>query len=335
MEQGGKVDPKEELREMLTYRRPAGSKTERRFIRRFLRPLGITQDKAGNIIKRIGDAPVMWSSHTDTVHKSGGRQTIIERDGWIKAVNSSCLGADDTAGVWLMVQMIRRNVPGLYVFHRAEEIGGYGSLHIAETNKELLAGIDMAIALDRRGENSIITHQWGGRCCSDAFARALGRALDLGMRPDDTGSFTDTANYMELVPECTNISVGYYNQHSRDEMLFPEFLERLLEALCELDVYKLPVERDPALQYQDEYRWPDAYDTSGVPYSSSLTSGEGSHNFYGLSHYEALRDVVKYHPDLVVDLLDSFGITAQDVLEHGGFSSDDIHSSVGGSRRAA
>src|SRR5689334_19940192 len=89
---------------MLGYKRPAGSKTERAFIREWIRPLGVEQDKAGNLYKRIGDSPVLWSCHTDTVHKDGGGQLVAVKDGiaTVASPNSNCLGADDTAGIWLM-----------------------------------------------------------------------------------------------------------------------------------------------------------------------------------------------------------------------------------------
>jgi hypothetical protein len=45
---------------------------------------------------------------------------------------SSCLGADDAAGVWLLCEMIRAGIPGLYVFHRNEERGGRGAEFFAK-----------------------------------------------------------------------------------------------------------------------------------------------------------------------------------------------------------
>src|SRR5215207_8746363 len=59
----------ETLHEMLTYRRPASSKTEEQFIERYIRPLGVATDGAGNLHKRIGNADILWSCHTDTVHR--------------------------------------------------------------------------------------------------------------------------------------------------------------------------------------------------------------------------------------------------------------------------
>lgn len=247
-----------ELLDMLSYRRPAGSRTERKFIREHLVPLGVEPDLFGNLILRIGAAPVLWSSHTDTVHRQGGNQILGQSKGLLCVYdkNSNCLGADDTAGVWLMAQMIREQVPGLYVFHRQEESGGVGSSHIAYDTPELLDGIECAIAFDRRGTDSIITHQ-GGRCCSDVFADALSAEIGLGFSPDSGGIFTDTANYVDLIPECTNVSVGYHNEHSRAETLDSEHLFRLLDSVLRVNMDSLPIVRAAGATEDDKWadRW--------------------------------------------------------------------------------
>jgi hypothetical protein len=125
------------LYEMLTYKRRDNSKTEEEFIETFIRPLGVEEDAYGNLYKVIGETPiVLWSSHTDTVHAEGGRQQLeLTEDGWLgipEDGKSNCLGADCGAGVWIMVNMIGRGVPGLYVFHRGEESGGQGSTYFAK-----------------------------------------------------------------------------------------------------------------------------------------------------------------------------------------------------------
>jgi hypothetical protein len=181
------------------------------------------------------------------VHRTGGPQSVRIIDGIATTADkkSNCLGADDTAGVWLMREMILAERPGLYIFHRAEEIGGVGSSWIAEHNRPLLERTAMAIAFDRRGTNSIITHQGAGRGCSDAFAYSLGNALGMGHRPDDGGTFTDTANYMFDIAECTNLSVGYANEHRATESLDCAYLVELRDHLLELSWQDLIVERKP------------------------------------------------------------------------------------------
>ena len=257
--------------EMLEYKRPAGSKAEKRFIQRFIRPLGAEPDAHGNywvVIDRPiaggGSEPsrVMWSSHTDTVHSQGGMQEVL-----IDSVSrnelfadSECLGADCTTGVWIMRQMILAKVPGVYVFHRAEECGGIGSSSIAKRGDKRLSGLLYAIAFDRRGINSIITHQWGGRCCSKEFAESLAPMLPGQYVQDSGGTFTDTANYTEIIPECTNISVGYYDQHTHNETQDLRFAVTLAGKMRQFDETRLVCKRDPSVD--DFSDWGYGY-TSG------------------------------------------------------------------------
>lgn len=294
---------------LLQYRRPAGSRTERQFIREHLSPLGLKTDKAGNLYKRIGkDSPVMWSCHTDTVHTKGGMQRLLVKDGIVTTASpdSNCLGADDTAGIWLMSEMIRADVPGLYVFHRGEEIGGVGSTYIATRFPELLERTRFAIAFDRRGAGSIITHQ-GSRCCSDAFADSLSDALGLGHAKDSTGTFTDTANYTELVGECTNVSAGYANEHHAIESLDTSYLITLRDALLSFDETRLVASRAPG--EVDDEDW-------------GVFCGAHQEPRGWQSNYDQILAMCRDNPLEVADWLEEHGVSAfelsEAVLDRGG-----------------
>ena len=282
----------QELLDFLSYRRPAGSKTEKTWISQFIRPLGVQQDSQGNLFKKVGgEDRILWSSHTDTVHKEGGRQTAILEAGRLKLAGmGNCLGADCAAGAWLMVQMARAHVPGLYVWHRGEEHGGIGSAYIAQQSPEALEGIKFAIAFDRRGTDSIITHQMPGRTCSDEFAWSLADAIGLGHKPDDTGLFTDTANYAALVGECTNISTGTANEHCPTESLDLNYLLSLRDAICGADFSRLVEARTP--------EEPD--------YSSYYHS-------FNASRPDSVYDLVRDNPREIADYLSDYGISSADL----------------------
>ena len=196
---------------------------------------------------------VLWSCHIDTVHDAGGRQTVSLSAAGVVSLSkksrktSSCLGADDTAGIFLLYQMIRRGVPGHYIFHYGEERSGIGSRDLAETLPDFLTQFSCAIALDRRGTKDVITHQRYGRGCSDAFAQSLADGLGgaLDYRLSSQGVYTDTAEYIHLIPECTNLSVGYEGAHGRGESLDTRHVFALLEALVKLDQSALVIARDP------------------------------------------------------------------------------------------
>lgn len=295
-----------ELVTMHTTCRPAGSKAVADFCEKYLDSIpGMTIDKAGNRILQVGDpaCPVMWSSHTDTVHRAAGTQRVVYGGGLLslhETSQSSCLGADCTVGVWLMINMIRRNVPGLYIFHDSEEVGGLGSDYIAKHTPELLDNIQFAIAFDRRGTSSVITHQ-GSRCASDAFGSALAAQLGKPFTLDTGGTFTDTANYTHIVPECTNISVGYYNAHTSNEYLDVSFAAHLLERLCQLDIAALPVMRDPAKD--NEF----ASLTDGFGYQRSSYQRSDYHRFA-----PTLGDLVWDNPEVATLMLEELGITVDD-----------------------
>lgn len=240
--------------DMLSFCRPAGSDAEEEFVDRYLRSREDTfEDGFGNFWATVPNpdetqSNILWSSHTDTVHHEDGYQKIVVGDGKVFADNSSCLGADDTTGVWLMLEMIEAKVPGVYVFHREEEIGGHGSTYVAKQHPEYLTGIDCAIALDRKSYASVIT-KMGKRTCSDTFAISLALALGAPgdyaaeFEPDDSGLFTDTSHYTDLVGECSNLSVGYFNAHSPDEYQDLRFMVALRDTLCSADFSGLVFER--------------------------------------------------------------------------------------------
>ena len=305
----------ESLMAILETKRPHDSKAENKFIDSWIIPLGVERDGFGNLYKRIpGDNDsVLWSVHTDTVHATGGRQAIQKRKGIISLSSrgkSNCLGADDGAGIWLAREMILAGKPGLYIFHRGEECGGLGSDYIATHNQELLSGIKIAIALDRKGYNDVITHQ-GSRGCSDKFAESLCAALDMNYRPDDTGMFTDTALYFGLIPECTNISVGYFGQHSKSETLDSEFLIALRHKLIALDVSKLIVERDPSESEEDSWeRESDDYDVNvnWIPRKESARHSDDSDDS------QTIRLCAEY-PEIIARLLSDYGIGLDEILQ--------------------
>ena len=127
---------------ILRKQRPHGSKEELEFCKWLRGQLSklvpsnhVVTDSFGNIHVNIGGdatAPsgVLFSCHVDTVH----REATMTKTGW-QTINydavreeifvvpektasntdiHTCLGADDGAGIWIMMQMIQNKVPGYY-----------------------------------------------------------------------------------------------------------------------------------------------------------------------------------------------------------------------------
>lgn len=287
------------LTDMLGYKRPHASEGERLFVADFITPYNpevFIDDKGERLayVLTSGDTaanPVLWSCHVDTVHTKSGTQVVMcdDTSGYLSKEDGEPLGADDGAGVWLMLEMFDAGIPGTYIFHRGEERGGIGSKGMAKHHTQWLRQFKWAIAFDRRGTQDIITHQAAGRTASDAFAQALADALNgadvLQYKPCDGGIFTDTANYASIIPECSNVSVGYDSEHTQHEMLDYWHLEllraRVFAAFA--DGVALPATRDPSEPW--EYK----YDKSWVgEYSDEWGGRYGSYGgSYGRTHTRA------------------------------------------------
>lgn len=300
--------------------RPAESLEERDFVENFLckeiEAAGHTPepDRYGNVWVTVldnGNPPVtMFSSHTDTVHHDSGPQKLTYDN--VKfhlfvadTKKSSCLGADDGTGIWLMLHMLENNVPGIYAFHREEECGGGGSNFGAANRKTELAHVKHCVAFDRKGYSDIITHQGGTQTCSNAFADALAKHLP-GFAACDGGSFTDSKNYRGIIPECTNLSVGYFAQHTSAEHQDVKFAVRLANLLCKVPWATLPAERVPVIQSYTKPTYTAPANTgwwnTGTPAPNPLSQAD-------LLHW------VKQHPISAAFLLHGLGVDAHDLFD--------------------
>ena len=88
-----------------------------------LLPKGFYQDTNGNYFYKIGDSKTAFTSHLDTACKEQVNVKHVFEGDLIKTDGTSILGADDKAGVTILLYMIEKNVPGLYCFFIGEEVG--------------------------------------------------------------------------------------------------------------------------------------------------------------------------------------------------------------------
>ena len=243
-------DPRETFLALTKKTYPMGHEAE-------LLPLlpELEEDGHGNYYKIIGTNPsTMFTSHLDTADdfQQNVVHTFYMEDGeeYVSTDGSSLLGADDKAGVTIKLYMMEKEVPGVYYFFFGEEVGRIGSLLVSENYSkfDFLKPITKCISFDRRNKTSVITMQRREECCSDEFATALCDELGKAGLPfehDPTGSYTDSASFMPIIPECTNLSVGYQRAHSVREAQNLSFLASLCEAVVKVDWEGLPVVRDP------------------------------------------------------------------------------------------
>lgn len=215
----------------------------------FISDAGLQKDEFGNYYKIIGKSETMFTSHLDTADRKKSKVTILSKmvdgDEILCSDGTTILGADDKAGVSVMLYMIAHNIPGIYYFFIGEERGGIGSGKVSSVFESTphLKGVKRCVSFDRRNYFSIITEQMCMECCSEDFAQALANQYNsngMQLRLDPTGIYTDSASFIEQIPECTNISVGYFDEHTTKERQNITFLKKLAEASVKVKWEELP-----------------------------------------------------------------------------------------------
>ena len=217
------------------------------------------------VVQTDTKSDTLFSCHMDTVHsnaESNGSFQDLAYDPTFGHIvlapgsTSGCLGADDGAGIYVLLRMIESKVPGSYIFHTGEERGGIGATAMLAKRKDWLDNFSRAIAFDRAVQQQdspeVICSQGGVPCASLQFGGALVDALNAhsALFADDwvishKGTFTDTKVYRGVIPECVNLGVFYARQHSPQEFLDVAHLESLVTAACKIKWDDLKATRKP------------------------------------------------------------------------------------------
>lgn len=237
-------------------------------------PQNVKEDEEGNYFIEIGETETMFCAHLDTVawEKEKVKHNFFKNEKGHLFVGTSgdtvtrtfknasgetitkdystatILGADDKAGVVILLNMIENNIPGLYYFFIGEEVGAIGSKGIVRKNPDKFLKYKRCIAFDRRSYGSIISKQMGKSCCSKEFVQSLSEEFaknGMTYKDDPFGIFTDSASFTDIIPECTNLSVGYFNEHTENEIQNLTYLLKLCKTVLSINWESLPTERNP------------------------------------------------------------------------------------------
>ncbi|WKA53180.1 M20/M25/M40 family metallo-hydrolase [Planococcus shixiaomingii] len=212
----------------------------------------VTLDQKGNILAQKvygqGSGPViLLNAHLDTVCGFEENREIV-KDGTIWTSSYGILGADDRAGVAVLLELAKRltkfgfNGTVKFIFTVEEEIGLKGAKEVAEY---FLWDVDAAFVVDRRGTGDIVTSCGGSiNFCDEAFGtfvEEVAKNANLESWHCTAGGSSDTRIWASHGIQSVNLSVGYMNEHTEDEVLDVEacygtfkLLSRVFEEANEL-----------------------------------------------------------------------------------------------------
>jgi putative aminopeptidase FrvX len=224
----------------------------------------LNKDMFGNYYHIIGENPeTMFTAHLDNHCKKEEKvdiKTEINDNGdeFIFADSNTILGADDKAGIVVLLYMIHNNINGLYYFFIGEESGCIGSKNLYSKFNEIdyLRNIKRCITFDRKDITSIITYQSEIPCCSKKFANSLKKEYEIyniNLELDSTGIWSDGAEFMDKIKECTNLSVGFYNEHEKNEKQNISYLDRFCKASININWDELPTDRKSIIKNYNEF----------------------------------------------------------------------------------
>lgn len=214
-------------------------------------PSGFQKDSVGNYFVKVGKSETLFTTHLDTYCDKYEKVNHVIDGNIIKTDGSTILGGDNKLGMTILLYMIDKGIPGTYYFFLSEEPistkgGLWGSRNALAQNKEFFKKFKRAVAFDRKEMGSVVTRQKARYCCSKEFANELSKVLtDNGVesKPDPNAYYTDTATFLDTIPECTNISAGGYKEHYKDEWVDLSYTQKVADAACNIDWESLPTER--------------------------------------------------------------------------------------------
>ena len=173
---------------------------------------------------KCSSLPVLLIAHTDTVHDHPPKEIYYD-DINGSLLSPTGLGADDRAGVFAILELIKKHECDV-LFTSFEEKGSQGA-------KQFLIDYDknprykMLVQLDNPGENGAMFYDNQAEDFQDfilsfGFVRAYGKSSDIKF----------------IAPQwnvnAVNLSVGYYHAHKKYEKLNLKHLEQTITKVEQL-----------------------------------------------------------------------------------------------------
>ncbi len=133
------------------------------------------------------------------------------------------IGGDDKNGIFIALEALKKYDCLKVVFFKEEETGCQGSSH---TEMNFFDNCRFVIQADRKGNSDLITSIGGTDLCSEKFIQDIdpekwGYKEEQGMMTD-----VETLKEKGLSVSAINLSCGYYNPHTDEEVSVKRDIEK-------------------------------------------------------------------------------------------------------------
>ena len=136
--------------------------------------------------------------------------------------NLAGIGGDDKCGIWIALKLLEELPTLKVIFTVEEESGAVGASNL---DSSFFDNVGYLIEGDRKGNSDLITNIWDD-ICSREFLSTISNVMEEYQYNETFGMLTDIAAIKEdnINLSAVNVSVGYYNPHSKEEFIIIEDL---------------------------------------------------------------------------------------------------------------
>lgn len=225
-----------------------------------------------------GDIDICVVAHMDIIHPHPPVKVVLNTNK-NKLWSPSGLGADDRAGVFLILLLIKDGLRPHLILTLGEEAGGVGVSTLVQDIHEPPFPVKYMIELDRANENDCVFYD----CDNKEFRKYI---ESFGFETE-LGTYTDiTFIAPEWKVAAVNLSVGYVNEHTNSEVLH---LDWMMSTYKKLDKMLRDCKNIEKFEYiQKEFEFEEIVMCEGCGKFDDIWATLPINDNYGNPHYYCL-----------------------------------------------
>ena len=204
--------------------------------------------KTSDYIIAEGDIPILLCAHLDTVGHAPPKEIYYDKEAGVIWSPDLC-GADDRAGVFSILKILEQNLRPCICFTTDEEIGGVGA-EILSQDGWPYCNLKFILQLDRRNSGEVVYYDMSTESPFCDYIESFGFIEAIG-------SFSDVCFLAPAFNSAgCNLSVGYVDEHTREERLFVNGLFYTIDRVCKI----LEDKNSSYFEYiEDPFLWKSYY----------------------------------------------------------------------------
>lgn len=271
-----------------------------------------------------GEIPILICAHMDTVHESVPTKIYKATEkGTTKVFAREGIGGDDRCGIYMCLKIAGLRKPSV-LFLEDEEIGCVGATKFTKNNISTNLKFNFILEFDRMNANDAVFYE----CDNPEFTDFVTKEFYV----ENWGSCSDISEIAPYIGcAAVNLSCGYYNQHTKNEYVVLEEMERSIqEAIKLIDRTDFEKDKFEYIEAEYNYRW-GVYaggklsTVGGWAGLAGCSNGDVCYSGYGDYYFQYVGSGGRLLEDMVINCLNLEEAVGKFVMDHPSVCFDDIY----------